>query len=168
MVKYYYISRHWPRALLWLRVCMSTDLIPERHVYIPPHLPYIDLHTISFVTDTQYLVPRRHVLWHSKREVLELSCFLGWLCHRILLNALNIMNFDSWDCSIIITFLNIMYFISELPTQVSYWLFAYTIHFIMSQYVPTRYKVLCIIDKRCRVKIYVREVRWYIYVSLRG
>ena len=38
----------------------------------------------------------------------------------------------------------------------------------MSQYVPTRYKVLCIIDKQCRVKIYVREVRWYIYMSLRG
>ena len=38
----------------------------------------------------------------------------------------------------------------------------------MSQYVPTRYKVLCMIDKRCRVGIYVREVRWYIYVSLRG
>src|SRR5271156_5053799 len=38
----------------------------------------------------------------------------------------------------------------------------------MSQYVPTRYKVLCIIDKRCRVRNYVREVRWYIYTSLRG
>ena len=24
------------------------------------------------------------------------------------------------------------------------------------------------IDKRCRVRIYVREVRWYIYTSLRG
>ena len=35
----------------------------------------------------------------------------------------------------------------------------------MSQYVPTRYKVLYIIDKRYRVKIYVREVRWYIYVA---
>ena len=39
---------------------------------------------------------------------------------------------------------------------------------IMSQHVPTRYKVLCIIDKRCRVRSYVREVRWYIYTSLRG
>ena len=38
----------------------------------------------------------------------------------------------------------------------------------MSQYVPTRYKVLCIIDKRCRVKIYVRGEAVYIYTSLRG
>jgi len=34
--------------------------------------------------------------------------------------------------------------------------------------VPTRYKVLCSIDKRCRVRNYVWEVRWYIYTSLRG
>ena len=38
----------------------------------------------------------------------------------------------------------------------------------MSQYVPTRYKVLCIIDKRCRVKSYVRGEAVYIYTSLRG
>ena len=38
----------------------------------------------------------------------------------------------------------------------------------MSQYVPTRYKVLCIIDKRCRVRIYVRGEAVYIYTSLRG
>ena len=37
----------------------------------------------------------------------------------------------------------------------------------MSQYVPTRYKVLCIIDKRCRVRIYI-QVRQGIYMSLRG
>ena len=36
----------------------------------------------------------------------------------------------------------------------------------MSQYVPTRYKVLCIIDKRCRVRIYVQEEA--VYMSLRG
>jgi hypothetical protein len=40
----------------------STDLTPERRVYIPPHLPYIVPHTTSFVNTTQYLVPRRHVL----------------------------------------------------------------------------------------------------------
>jgi hypothetical protein len=40
----------------------STDLTPERRVYIPPHLPYIVPHTISFVNTTQYLVPCRHVL----------------------------------------------------------------------------------------------------------
>ena len=38
----------------------------------------------------------------------------------------------------------------------------------MSQYVPTRYKVLCMIDKRCRVKSYVRGEAVYIYTSLRG
>ena len=38
----------------------------------------------------------------------------------------------------------------------------------MSQYVPTRYKVLCIIDKRCRVRIYVGGEAVYIYTSLRG
>ena len=38
----------------------------------------------------------------------------------------------------------------------------------MSQYVPTRYKVLCIIDKQCRVKSYVRGEAVYIYMSLRG
>jgi hypothetical protein len=40
----------------------STDLTPERRVYIPPHLPYIVPHTTLFVNTTQYLVPRRHVL----------------------------------------------------------------------------------------------------------
>ena len=55
-------------ALTWrivmTRCCYdtSTDLTPERHVYIPPHPPYIDPHTTSFVNHTQYLVPRRHVL----------------------------------------------------------------------------------------------------------
>ena len=38
----------------------------------------------------------------------------------------------------------------------------------MSQYVPTRYKVLCIIDKRYRVKSYVREVRQGIYTRRLG
>ena len=38
----------------------------------------------------------------------------------------------------------------------------------MSQCVPTRYKVLCIIDKRCRVKSYVREVRRSIYTRRSG
>jgi hypothetical protein len=44
----------------------------------------------------------------------------------------------------------------------------FTVVNCLSQYVLTRYKVLCIIDKRCRVRNYVREVRWYIYTSLRG
>ena len=35
----------------------------------------------------------------------------------------------------------------------------------MSQYVPTRYKVLCIIDKRCRVRIYVGGEVVYIHVA---
>jgi hypothetical protein len=39
---------------------------------------------------------------------------------------------------------------------------------LLSQYVPTRYKVLYSIDKRCRVRNYVQEVRWYIYTWLRG
>ena len=38
----------------------------------------------------------------------------------------------------------------------------------MSQYVPTRYKVLYIIDKRCRVRSYVGGEAVYIYTSLRG
>ena len=38
----------------------------------------------------------------------------------------------------------------------------------MSQYVPTRYKVLCIIDERCRVKSYIREVRRSIYTHRSG
>ena len=61
--------------LLWLRVCTartwccydtSTDLTPEWHIYIPPHLPYIDPYTTSFVyyTVTSYLVP-----WPSARTV---------------------------------------------------------------------------------------------------
>ena len=29
----------------------------------------------------------------------------------------------------------------------------------------TMYEVTVYINKRCRVKIYVREVRWYIYVA---
>jgi hypothetical protein len=41
-------------------------------------------------------------------------------------------------------------------------------HDILSQYMPTRYKVLCSIDKRYHMRSYIREVRWYIYTSLRG
>ena len=55
-------------ALTW-RIVMtqccydtSTDLTPERRVYIDRLTSYIALHTTSFVNDTQYLVPRRHVL----------------------------------------------------------------------------------------------------------
>ena len=35
----------------------------------------------------------------------------------------------------------------------------------MSQFVPIRYKVLCIIDKRCRVRIYVGGEVVYIHVA---
>ena len=35
----------------------------------------------------------------------------------------------------------------------------------MSQYMPTRYKVLCIIDKRCRVRNYVEVRRGIIRVA---
>ena len=48
-------------ARLSVRMATSTDLTPD-HTYIDPHLSYIDPHTTSFVNDTQYLVPRRHVL----------------------------------------------------------------------------------------------------------
>ena len=55
-------------ALAW-RIVMtqccydtSTDLTPERRVYIDRLTSYIDPHTTSFVNYTQYLVPRRHVL----------------------------------------------------------------------------------------------------------
>src|SRR5580692_514039 len=40
--------------------------------------------------------------------------------------------------------------------------------YLVSQYVPTRYKVLCMIDERCRVRIYVGGEAVYIYTSLRG
>ena len=59
------MSRHWPDALLWLRVCMSTDLTPEQHVYIPASSPvHRSSHDIvcQSYTVTSYLDPL-HVLW---------------------------------------------------------------------------------------------------------
>src|SRR5271170_1575819 len=60
----------------------------------------------------------------------------------------------------------VFFVLSLLPVTISYKYFTFS-HSV-SQYVPTRYKVLCSIDKRCRVRNYVWEVRWYIYTSLRG
>ena len=49
------------------RVVMATRMhehgpYPERRVYIDRLTSYIDLHTTSFINNTQYLVPRQHVL----------------------------------------------------------------------------------------------------------
>ena len=56
----------WRIVMTWCCYDTSTDLTPERHVYIPPHPPYIDPHTTSFVyyiqsPRTSYL-DCRHVL----------------------------------------------------------------------------------------------------------
>ena len=45
---------------------------------------------------------RNPALIASKKKVLELSHSPGRLCHRILLNALDVMNSDSWDRSMTI------------------------------------------------------------------
>ena len=67
-------------ARLSIRVGLSTDLTPEQRVYIDRLTSYIDLHTTSFVNNTQYLVPRRHVLWQY-----IVSCYtplVGLCFHR--------------------------------------------------------------------------------------
>ena len=45
-------------VMTWRCYDTSTDLTPERCVYIDRLTSYIDPHTTSFINDTQYLVPR--------------------------------------------------------------------------------------------------------------
>ena len=67
----------WRVVMACVRVCMSTDLTPERRVYIPPHLLHRSSHDIvcQWYTVTSYIVP-----WQSARTVtnlLYLTFFLG-------------------------------------------------------------------------------------------
>jgi hypothetical protein len=69
-------------VVAWLIYCchdISTDLTPERRVYILFYLLYIAPHTTSFVNTTQYLVPRRHVLWQY--IILSLTPPVGLYFH---------------------------------------------------------------------------------------
>ena len=70
------LSRHWPDALLWLGWAYAyawAQTWPLSDTYIDRLTSYIAPHTTSFVNHTQYLVPRRHVLWQNVSSSLDIK-----------------------------------------------------------------------------------------------
>ena len=96
----------------------------------------------------------------KSNSIIKLSFSFSFTIKFAFINSSSLRAENWLFFKIIISLVYIPMILNRVPVVV--------IRKYMSQYVPTRYKVLCIIDKRCRVRIYVGGEVVYIYMSLRG